>query len=374
MPIEKTIGIDLRMWEHPGIGRYIRELTGAMLRFENPERFRFLAYERDHKDILLHLGSARLDRAFSPIYSLSEQAELFGFSNRVDLLHVPHFNAPLFCRSKLIVTVHDLIYLKSDLQSLAGNGQSRSMQSLQRFYVRTLLGGVCRNATDVIVVSDFTRRDLELFYPGCAGRTRVIREAASGTFRAHGDAEAAKKQFGLGPEYLLFVGSLKAHKNLAVLLDAFATLRRDHEQAQLVVVGKRDRKEQAIFDRVSTEPGVKYLGVRADDELAQLYRGAKALVLPSLWEGFGLTALEAMACGTPVISSDRASLPEVVGDAALLFNPEDTQRLAELMQLILTDREMHNSLSRKGLQRSKEFSWENTAHETLKLYEKALSS
>jgi len=362
MSPERTVGIDLRMWGHPGIGRYIRELTAALFKLEDPARFVLLTYQADEADVHARLPGAVLERGRSRIYSVSEQAELSAFSGRVGLLHVPHFNAPFLCKAKLVATVHDLIYLK----------ESRFSGSfLGKAYVRALLTGVERNASAVIAVSDFTRRDLETAFPKTAGKVQVIHEAASEIFCRAAHAQPEHLRFGISEEYVLFVGSLKAHKNLPVLLDAFETLVRDKKTgAQLVIVGKKDPKEEALFRRAAGSEFVRYLGPRSDEELAHLYRGARALVIPSLWEGFGLPAVEAMACGTPVLCSDRASLPEVVGDAGLLFDPERVDRLAELLYNVLIDRDLRNTLSQKGLQRAKCFSWENAASQTLKLYEK----
>lgn len=360
----KTVGVDLRLWSHPGIGRYIRELFPAMLRLEDPARFSFLTLKDDEKEVRERLGSVTLARARSRIYSVSEQAELTAFSGRVELLHVPHFNAPLVCRARLVSTVHDLIYLKDRRfsGSLAG-----------KIYVRAMLSGVARNASAIIAVSDFTRRDLEKEFPRAAGKVSVIHEAASERFRRPMHAEPGHLRFGIGEEYVLFVGSLKAHKNLPLLLDAFDTLYKERKtQAQLVIVGKKDPKEEALFRRLSQSPFVRYLGTRSDEELACLYRGARALVLPSLWEGFGLPAVEAMACGTPVLCSDRASLPEVVGDAGLLFDPERVDRLVELLYNVLKDSDLRKTLSQKGLERAKGFSWDIAARRTLTLYEKVV--
>ncbi len=364
MPHNGLIGLDLRMWNHAGIGRYIRELFSAMFRLEKPDHFRCLAYEEDHQAIRSALSGANLSQARSRIYSLSEQIELAVFSRSVSLLHVPHFNAPIFCRSKLIVTIHDLIYLKE---------KRFSGSVLAGLYVRALIAGIQSHARAVIAVSDFTRRDLEETFPALQDRVTVIHEAASRIFTSSA-AQPNTKKFGLGDDYVLFVGSLKAHKNLPVLLDAFESLRKEgNTSVKLAIVGRKDVKETALLDRLERSNAyVCYLGEQTDEDLADLYRGARALVIPSLWEGFGLTVLEAMACGTPVISSDRASLPEVVGDAGLLFDPTQTEALKEHLCNVLKSDPLRETLSRKGLERAKQFSWDIAARETLDCYKEAL--
>lgn len=364
---EAEIGIDLRMWTHPGIGRYIRELTRAMLALEDPGRFRFFAFAGDEQSIFSALGPVRCEKAVNGIYSAAEQRELRNFSKNCRLLHVPHFNAPVFCASRLVVTLHDLIYLK----------ESRFSGSvLGKLYVGLMIRGIEKNARAVITVSDFTRRDLTAAFPKLADRVRVIHEAAASHFNPSvpKDAEAVQRKHGISQNYLLFVGSLKAHKNLNGLLDAFARLTETQKgDAQLVIVGRRDPKEKALLERLGRSgPSVCYLGEKSDAQLAELYRAAKALIIPSFWEGFGLTAVEAMACGTPVLASERASLPEVVGSAGILFDPERTDRMAEILSEVLKDGHLRAELSRKGLERSRQFSWEKAARETLNVYKKAL--
>ena len=368
MENKSLIGLDLRMWSHPGIGRYMRELFGAMFRLEDPDRFVYLAYDKEEASIRIALGGGRWVCARSPIYSLAEQSELSKFSRQTALLHVPHFNAPLRCHSKLVVTLHDLIYLKE---------KRFSGSPFAKLYMRALLGGMQKNASAVIAVSDFTRRDLARVFPKLAERATVIHEAASSRFHAaeaSGDV-AIRAKFELNEPYALFVGSLKAHKNLNVLLDAFESLWRKAEiPAQLVVVGRKDPKETALLARLERSRAfVRYLGELPDAELSAVYHGARTLVIPSLWEGFGLTAIEAMASGTPVISSDRASLPEVVGDAGLLFDPESADQLEAHLTRIFKEDTLRSTLSRKGLERAQGFSWEKTARETLALYERVLS-
>jgi glycosyltransferase involved in cell wall biosynthesis len=349
------IGLDLRMWDHPGIGRYMRELVTEMGK-KDGSRFHVLGYERHAKDIMPRFRGGSFTAANSKIYGLAEQSELSVFSSRVKLLHVPHFNAPLFCRAKLVATIHDLIYLKE---------KRFSGSVIGKIYVKSMISGVARNASAVIAVSEFTRKDLEKAFPAVSGKTRVIYEAAAGHFGPDGTK---------GGDYFLFVGSLKAHKNLGVLLDAFERVRSNRPDAKLVVVGRKDPKEAALTARVeSLAPSVRYLGEQPDEALPGLYRGARALVIPSLWEGFGLTAIEAMACGTPVISSDRASLPEVVGDAGILFDPENADILAGHMLKVLKDDVFRAELSKKGLERSERFSWERAARDTMAVYDKVLA-
>lgn len=368
MSAKALIGIDVRMWEHPGIGRYLRELVAALSASGARQSFCFLGFPRTAAILAQHFPSAKFEKASSRIYGLREQEELWRFSRKVDLLHVPHFNAPLFSSSKLIVTVHDLIYLKS---------ARYSGSYLGKLYARTLFQGLARNAAAVIAVSRFTMNDLIRAFPKLAGRVEVIHEAASAHFRQSPDPKAlraVRDRFALSSSFILFVGSFKSHKNLPVLLDAFQGIRKKSGMAhELVLVGKKDPKEKALLRRLEGLPHVRCLGSMPDESLFALYHLAEVLVVPSLWEGFGLPVLEAMACGTPVICSDRSSLPEVAGDAALTFDPERVDQLEELLVRVLQDGDLRQKLSAKGLERSSRFSWESAAQETLKLYERVLA-
>jgi glycosyltransferase involved in cell wall biosynthesis len=363
----RKIGLDLRVWSHPGIGRYLRELVKALSETGTPQKFSFLVYPGDRAAVRNFFPNADFVEASSRIYSLREQAELWGFSRQVDLLHVPHFNAPLVCSSKLVVTVHDLIYLKD---------ARFSGSFLGKLYARSLFQGIVRNAKAVIAVSQFTKKDLVETFPKLDGRVEVIYEAASARFRQSPDPKAlraVKERLGLMSPFILFVGSFKAHKNLPVLLDAFQNLKKNNSLThELVLVGKKDPKESQLFRRIEGMPHARCLESVGDDDLFALYHLAKVLVVPSLWEGFGLPMLEAMACGTPVLCSDRSSLPEIAGDAALTFDPERADRLEELLIRVLQDDSLRQTLSAKGFVRANRFSWEKAARETLKLYEKVV--
>jgi len=361
------IGVDVRMWDHPGIGRYLRELVTALSASGARQAFCFLGFGRTREALARVFPNAKFEESSSRIYGLHEQEELWRFSRKVDLLHVPHFNAPLFLSSKLIVTVHDLIYLKDTRYSGSFLG---------KLYARVLFQGLARNADAVIAVSRFTMNDLIQAFPKLEGRVEVIHEAASAHFRQSPDPKAlraVRDRLGLSSPFILFVGSFKAHKNLPVLLDAFQGIKKKNGLAhELVLVGKKDPKEKELLRRLANLPHVTCLENLEDESLFALYHLAEVLVAPSLWEGFGLPVLEAMACGTPVICSDRSSLPEVAGDAALTFDPERADCLEELLVRILQDNDLRQKLSAKGLERSSRFSWENAAQETVKLYEKVL--
>ena len=307
-------------------------------------------------------------RSASKPYSLREQWELFNFSRRHDLLHVPHFNIPVFGAKKLVVTVHDLIYLKDKRYSASGLG---------RAYVRMMFKKIEKKADAVLTVSEYTKADLLHSFPGLRGRVFVTYEGASALFRPIHDREELRRiqnKYSLHPPFVLFVGSLKSHKNVSVLIEAMAALKNEKRSEQeLVLVGRKDEKEKGLLALIRKNSSfVKTLGEVSDEDLAVLYNLAEVFVLPSLWEGFGLPALEAMACGTPVLSSDRSSLPEVVGQAGSLFDPTRVDALKELLYTVLESRPLREKMSEMGLVQAKKFSWDKTADSTLDVYERVL--
>ena len=172
---------------------------------------------------------------------------------------------------------------------------------------------------------------------------------------------------------MLFVGNIEPRKNLTRLVEAYALLlRRSHYRGPLILAGGQGWRNSEIFrcvEELELEKHVKFLGYVPDDVMPALMSGAEIFIYPSLYEGFGLPPLEAMACGTPVITSNVSSLPEVVGDAALMVDPHDVVALADAMHRVLTDRELREEMRRRGLERANEFSWEETARQTLRVYE-----
>ena len=268
---------------------------------------------------------------------------------------------------KLVVTIHDLIYLK---------GNQYTGSALGRAYVKVLFDRIEKNADAVITVSEYTKNDLLQSFPGLKGRVFVTYEAASPVFKPVNDvagSAALKKKHALARPFVLFVGSLKRHKNVPVLIDAMRVLRERGLPHELVLVGRKDLKERALLKKIE-EGGsfVRWLSEVSDEDLAHLYPMAEAFVLPSLWEGFGLPVLEAMACGAPVLSSDRASLPEVVGTAGRLFDPERVDALVELLYNVLNDSDLRQKMRADGFTQAKKFSWDKTAESTLKVYGQVL--
>lgn len=366
------VGIDGRMIAHSGIGTYLRHLLGE-LKVLRPELFEVvlfgdpgkLADFKDHFEVRPFLP---------PIYSVAEQIQGAKLVSSVDLWHAPHYNIPLFCARPLVVTVHDLI-------PLVFAGQFFS--PLQKFYFTVFMKRVACRARRIIAVSQNTGRDIMKHFGVPEKRIRTIHEGVSGDFRPVKEAALladVRRRYGLGPgqKYLLYVGLIKPHKNLGVLINTVRRLRREGKlDEKLMIVGAKSKTYPGGFENLSgirTDDDILYVPRAEYADLPALYGMASAFVLPSLYEGFGLPVLEAFACGAPVIVSDRASLPEVAGDAALQFAADSESSLAAALARLSGDPVLRSQLIEKGLRRASEFSWNRMARETVSVYEEALNT
>lgn len=222
------------------------------------------------------------------------------------------------------------------------------------------------NATGIITVSEFSRRRLVARVPEAADRIRVVPLAVGDEFApaAPSDVEAVRRRLALGARYVLVLGSLQPRKNLARTLEAWGGVRERLPDATLAVAGGRFDELFGGPGLSRVPPGVRLLGYVDEADLPALYTGAEVLLFASLYEGFGLPALEAMASGTPVVAADATSLPEVVGDAALLVDPEDARAIGVAVTSVLEDEALRRRLRTAGLERARGFSWDRTAAAT----------
>lgn len=290
----------------------------------------------------------------------------------VDLLHV-QYTAPPFAPCAVVPTIHDLAF-----EHLPATFKRRSWMQLRLTVRRTAL-----RAAHIITVSEFSRRDIMKTYGVAPERITVTPEAAGAHFAPVTDrAELARvrAQYKIEGDYILAVGSIQPRKNLVRLLAAYSDLIRARVQVklpQLVLVGKPAwlyKETLRAADEYGVTRNVHFTGYVPEQDLAALYSDALCFVYPSYFEGFGLPPLEAMKCGTPVITGNRTSLPEVVGDAGLLVDPFDKDAIAGALGRLIDDARLRQTLRERGLQRAERFDWRETARLTLKAYERAVES
>jgi glycosyltransferase involved in cell wall biosynthesis len=291
----------------------------------------------------------------------------------VDLFHVPYFAPPLLPRTPTVVTIHDVIPMR--LPAYQPNSKVWA-------YMR-LVAQASHNATAIITISQHARQDIINALKLPQERIHVIYEAAGDEYRPVMDQErlaAARARYGVGERYIFYLGGMDQRKNVTQLVRAFAHLHRQvgDPSLQLLIAGNPDKQQGPLFPDprpVAADLGMTgqiiYRFIEEEDKPA-MYSGASLFVFPSLYEGFGLTPLEAMSCGAPVVCSNRTSLPEVVGDAAILVDPDNLQELVAAMRRVLGDSALQDDLRARSLQRAARFNWHKTANETIAVYEEAL--
>ncbi|PID57156.1 hypothetical protein CSB45_07965 [candidate division KSB3 bacterium] len=367
------IGIDGRMLGNTGIGRYLRNLLVHLAREDHENDYIVFMNDENNQGVDQENFRFVTLRPAIPIYALSEQYRLpFEICRtQPDLMHYPNFDLPLLRCCPYIVTIHDLIYYLYPEQC-----PSKAAQ----YYAAFMLKHATQHARMVLTDSQHSKDDLMEHLQLSDEKIRVIFPAAEESYvpRQPEDREQAAlpQKYGITRPYIFYVGKHHAYKNIEALIYAYVQHNEIYRSFQLVIGGKRDERRNDLYRLAeSLDPcgQICFTNTLAEEELLQFYQHAALFVFPSLYEGFGLPPLEAMACGIPVISSNAASLPEVAGDAALLVNPHNREELADAIRKVLTDRELAETLRTKGLEQARSFSWTSAAKEHLAVYEQAVS-
>lgn len=274
---------------------------------------------------------------------------------RPKLFFSPGYNSPLWWPGPFIFTLHDLHHLRVPEDS----------NFLKRAYYQYVIKPACHKSAAVLTVSEFSRQEISEWAKIDEQKIVNVGNGVGVPFGPNG------RRLEPGYPYLLYVGSRRPHKNLPRLLHAYS-LSRMRKEVRLVLSGSADREILAHVEKLGLRGDVVFTELTSNQALAEAYRGATGFLFPSLYEGFGLPPLEALASGTPVLTSDVCSLPQVVGDAAILVNPENCEEIAEGIRRIVFDSDLRNQLREKGLRRSKLFSWRNTASKTSEIIQTAL--
>lgn len=298
----------------------------------------------------------------------------FGFPRqakrgKVDILHQPCFSAPMFYRGKVVVTCNDLISIFFP----------ENLPLASRLFYSKWEPFSYRRANHIIAISEHTKKDIIALLKIPEKKITVIHLAASKKFKpikSKKKLAEIQKKYKTSGDYLLHVSTIEPRKNLPFLVRAYALAVREGIDTKLVITGKKGWYYDSLFKLVEDlqlQDKVIFTGYVEDQDMPALYSGAKAFVFPSLYEGFGLPPLEAMACGTPVISSSTSSMPEVIGNAGILISPKDERLWAKNIIKVLKDRGLALTMSGWGLRQAKKFSWEATAKKTIEVYQKVLN-
>ncbi len=350
-----------------GIGRYTTELAGA-LAGQGASVHPLWAGARPPG----HSGASLRGGYRLPGLLTMGQAQIAAVARQLtlDVVHDPTGAMPLLLTSAArVVTIHDAIPYVFPHTSTR----------LDRFIYHRWLPVAVRAAGAVITDSRSAREDIMTHLPVSAERVTATPLAADRRFRPLDATEFGPvlRRYGVAQPYILYVGALEPRKNLPRLLEAYARLRRRSARWRLVIVGARKWRSSPIFDAVQAlalEPHLIFTGFVEDEHLPALYAGADLFAFPSLYEGFGLPVLEAMACGAPVVTSNTSSLPEVAGEAAVLVDPTNIEQIAEAMWLVLSQPALAAALREKGLARAAQFTWERTARETMAIYARVMEN
>lgn len=367
------IGIDSRMYspKFTGIGRYVKELVEHITRLDEENEYVLFFNEDEYSQYMPPSPRVSKRRVKAAHYSLSEQT---GFtkalnSEELDLVHFTHFNAPVLYQKPSIVTIHDLTLSKFADEDGAG--------VLKKFGYQVTIKNIIKKAKRIITVSQNTKEDAIKYLGASVDKLKVIYEGIGSEFKPITDTKAlelVKQKYGITKPFFLYIGAWRKHKNLLQLIKAFNLFKNSHGlDFQLVIAGKGKEDYTATVMKTIQEFGLRghivTPGYIEETDLPALYSAATALLFPSLYEGFGLPILEAMACGTPTALANISSLPEIAGqENAIYFDPNSMEQMAAVIFRFATEDKLREDLKGKGLERVKHFSWEKMATETLALY------
>ena len=368
------IAIDVRKWGDYGIGTYVRNLVRHLAHVDDQTTYLLLCNPADETELRDLAGNFVPVVETSAKYGLREHVSIPLKLHRLgaELLHSPHYVRPLLCPIPSVVTVHDCIHLLFP-QYLPNRMAFR--------YARFVMGSAVRRSALVYTVSQASRADILRFYPWVdPEKVQVVPNAIDTELLQDPGAdecERVRERYQIRGRFVLFAGNVKPHKNLERLIRAFARvkLQAGRNDLRLVLLGddvSRYGSLRRTVEEAGVRPDVRFFGFVPPRTLAALYRMASVFAFPSLYEGFGLPPLEAMACGTPVVTSRISSLPEVVGDGALLVDPYSEEEIAGGIARLLDDTQLRRVLIERGLARAASFSWERSVRAIHAGYLKAL--
>jgi glycosyltransferase involved in cell wall biosynthesis len=368
------IAIDVRKWRDFGIGTYVRNLVRHLARLDDKTTYFLFCHDADEATLrdLAENFVPVVDR--SPGYGLREHLSIPLKLRRLgaQLLHSPHYVRPLLCTIPSVVTIHDCIHLLFP-QYLPNRMAWR--------YARYMMGSAIRHSAVVFTVSEASRSDILRFYPWAdPAKVHVVPNAIDTELLqdpGEEEMERVRERYQLRGRFVLFAGNVKPHKNLERLIRAFAQVRErsGNEDLQLLLIGddvSRYGSLRRAVEATRLRQDVRFFGFVPPSTLAALYRMASVFAFPSLYEGFGLPPLEAMSCGTPVVTSRMAALNEVVDDAAVLVDAYNVDEISAGISRVLDDADLRSELVQKGLARARKFSWERSVRAIHAGYLKAL--
>jgi glycosyltransferase involved in cell wall biosynthesis len=367
------IGIDARFYGSggKGLGRYTEKLIANLEKLDKQNQY-FIFLGR------ANFGSyqpqnANFKKVLAPYlhYSWQEQVFFPHLLNKygLDLVHFLHFNVPFFYRRPYIVTIHDLIYSAAGRQ---GGTRNSLIYQLKKIIYRIILRNLTSLARRIITISEFSRKQIVEYRPFLKDKITIVYEGVESLTNQVAEApEVAIERRLEEKKFFLYIGNAYPHKNLSRLLESFYQLVSVKNDIYLVLVGELDVNYQHLkrnADHLGLEDKVYFSGRLKEKELVWLYQHAYSYIVPSLIEGFGLPALEAMFYGSPVLSSNFGPMPEIYGNAAIYFDPTNIRDMYRTMLRILDEKKLRPRMVAQGFEQIKKFSWEKMAREMINIY------
>jgi len=381
------IGIDARFYGSvgKGLGRYVQKLIENLEKVDKVNQYFIFLLEENYAEFQPKNKNFKKVLADYRWYTFSEQIKLPRILNhyKLDVMHFPHFNVPIFYRKKFIITIHDLILLH--FPTLKATKLNPIFYWIKFLAYKITIGSAIKRSKKIITVSKFSKKDILDNYPHIKKDKVVVTYEACDLRKSKkvtaGGMEKVLEKYGIIKPYLVYVGNAYPHKNLEGLLDAWKIflnkkeigINNDGELLNLVLVGKRDYFYERLERKVALD-GIKnvvFTGFVPDEDLDSIYRGSLAYIFPSLYEGFGLPPLEAMAQGVAVISNGHGCMQEVLGKSAYYFDGRKSASIVQAILKISQDVELRKILIERGYQRISRYSWKKMAKKTADIYDES---
>ncbi len=367
-----NIGIDARLYglEHTGIGRYVMQLIKHLASIDSKNKYTLFVRSKTAPRVP-KASNFKTIAADIQHYTLSEQLKFSSIINsqKLDLVHFPHFNTPFLTRTPFVVTIHDLLW--HEVKGYSVTTLNPLMYTFKYLGYKAIVSQSVNKSQHIITPSKWIKNKVTDRFQVDPGKITVTYEGVDRVYSK--TPRALKADLNIKSPFIVYTGSLYPHKNVNTLIKALAKINRaSRKKISLVIVSARNiftDKTRALASKMGQKQHVIFTNFLPDDDLRNLYSKARALIQPSTSEGFGLTGLEAMAAGLPVISSNAASLPEIYEEAALFFNPQKSDELVSHIQSLIKKPELAKQLKRAGYKQVKQYSFKKMARQTLKVYE-----
>lgn len=375
---QKIIGVDARFYGPvgKGLGRYTKEVLDRVLKLDKENKYVIFLSPENYKSFDDSPRNVRKVLIKARWYTLHEQIVMpfYILREKVNLMYFPHFNVSLFCPVKFIVTIHDLILTKYPTQR--ASTLSPFFYKIKNLAYKLIIRHAVKASEKIISVSNFTKNDIVNQFGISEDKIRVTYEGVfdfSKTDKKRNDKDI-EISYNIKKPFILYVGNAYPHKNLEGLIEIFSKIRKKGISLRLVLVGKEDYFYERVklfakgFENARND--IIFPGYVSDAQLANFYRDALFYVFPSLYEGFGLPPLEAMSFSCPVLSSNKSSMPEILGDACEYFDPENKEDFELKILKMLKDADLRKALIIMGAKKIKKYSWDKCAKETFEIFRK----